>query len=113
MLVGQDARSNDLLTLKLARPYDFFFHVAGQPGSHVILLNPERRDAPDRDAAGFAASLAAAYSSARDGGNVAVHYAQRSEVSKRRGMAPGKVLLRRFKVVHEAPHRHDEARVQN
>ena len=109
--MGVSAECNDLLTLKLARPYDFFLHVAGQPGSHVIMLNPERSVAPAREALRFAAELAGAYSSARGGGKVAVHYAQKSEVSKARGMAAGKVLLRRFKATREAPCRHEDARV--
>ena len=113
VLVGSDARCNDLLTLKLARPYDFFLHVAGQPGSHVILLNRDREGVPEREALGFAASLAAAYSSARDGGRVAVHYAQRCEVSKPRGLAAGRVQLRRYKVVSEAPCRHEDLRVRD
>lgn len=109
VLVGLNARANDLLSLRLAAPHDYFLHVAGQPGSHVIVLNPNRAGSLDRETLRFAASLAAAYSSARAGGRVAVHCARCSDVSKPRGLEPGKVTLRRHTTVFAEPDRHEEA----
>jgi predicted ribosome quality control (RQC) complex YloA/Tae2 family protein len=77
--------------------------VAGQPGSHVVVRNPERADRPPRDTERFAAGLAAGYSSARRGGRVAVHAARGEDVSKPRGLAPGKVALRRYKTLQVEP----------
>ena len=108
VLVGRTARDNDVLSIKLASPRDFWFHVAGESGSHVVVRNPDKLDALPRETKHFAAGLAAGYSKARRGGRVAVHMARAGDVSKPRGLAPGKVHLRRFSTVHANPIRLDE-----
>ena len=108
VLVGRPANDNDVLSLKLAAPRDFWFHVAGESGSHVVVRNPDKLDTLPRETKRFAASLAAGYSKARRGGKTAVHMAFAGEVGKSRGMAPGKVTLRRFTTVHAHPRRLDE-----
>jgi len=108
VLVGRTARDNDVLSLKLASPRDFWFHVAGESGSHVVVRNPDKLDALPRETKRFAASLAAGYSKARRGGKTAVHMARAGDVGKARGMAPGKVTLRRFTTVHAHPKRLEE-----
>ena len=108
VLVGRTARDNDVLSLRLAAPRDFWFHVAGESGSHVVVRNPENLDSLPRETKKYAAGLAAGYSKARRGGKVAVHMARAGDVSKPRGLAPGKVHLRRFVTVHAGPLRLDE-----
>jgi len=103
VLVGRTAADNDVLSIKLAAPRDFWFHVAGQPGSHVVVLNPDKEDRLPRETERFAAGLAAGYSSARKGGRVAVHAARCEDVTKPRGLAPGKVALRREKTLRVEP----------
>jgi predicted ribosome quality control (RQC) complex YloA/Tae2 family protein len=110
VLVGRSAEENDILSLKLARPRDFFFHVSGQPGSHVIVLVEESGAELDRDTIRFAASLAAAFSSARSARQVSVHYSSCADVSKRRGQPPGEVMLRDWKSVRVAPDRQEASR---
>jgi predicted ribosome quality control (RQC) complex YloA/Tae2 family protein len=110
VLVGRSAEENDILSLKLARPRDVFFHVSGQTGSHVIVLLSESAPELDRDAIRFAASLAAAFSSARAARQVSVHYASCADVSKRRGQPPGEVMLRGWKSVRVAPDRQESHR---
>jgi predicted ribosome quality control (RQC) complex YloA/Tae2 family protein len=107
VLVGRTARDNDVLSLKLAAARDFWFHVAGESGSHVVVRNPDKLEALPRETRQFAASLAAGYSKARAGGRTAVHMAHAGDVGKVRGMAPGKVTLRRFTTVHAHPRRLD------
>jgi predicted ribosome quality control (RQC) complex YloA/Tae2 family protein len=107
VLVGKTAKDNDVLSLKLAVARDFWFHVAGESGSHVVVRNPDKLDALPRETKRFAASLAAGYSKARKGGKTAVHMARAGDVGKKRGMAPGKVTLRRFTTVHAHPKRLD------
>jgi predicted ribosome quality control (RQC) complex YloA/Tae2 family protein len=107
VLVGRTARDNDVLTFKIATAHDTWLHVATGPGSHVVVRNPDRLTIP-RETLQFAAALAARYSSARDGGRTAVHVALRSDVSKPRGFAPGKVALRRSRTVHVTPSRGDQ-----
>lgn len=103
VLVGRGARDNDLLTFKLGRPKDFWLHVAGQSGSHVVVLNPEGLDRMPRDTGRFAAALAARHSKARHGGTVAVHATTCGEVRKPRGLPPGKVTLRRHRTIQASP----------
>jgi predicted ribosome quality control (RQC) complex YloA/Tae2 family protein len=40
VLVGRTDTDNDYLSLTMARPDDWWFHVRGVPGSHVILRGP-------------------------------------------------------------------------
>lgn len=103
VLVGRTAADNDVLTLKLAAPRDFWLHVASDSGSHVVVRNPAGLERPPRETARFAAALAAGYSKAARGGRTAVHLTTCGEVSKPRGFAPGKVLLGRYTTVYAAP----------
>jgi predicted ribosome quality control (RQC) complex YloA/Tae2 family protein len=109
VLVGRTAEDNDVLSLKLAAPRDFWLHVAGDSGSHVVVRNPDNLPRLPRETLRFAAGLAAGYSKARQGGRVAVHVTTCAEVSKPRGLPPGKVQLDRFETTHAAPLRGDEA----
>ena len=108
VLVGRTAEDNDILSLRLGSPRDFWFHVAAESGSHVVVRNPENLDRCPKETEQFAASLAAGYSKARKGGRVAVHTCRCEDVSKPRGFPPGKVLLDRFKSVQVAPWRPEQ-----
>jgi predicted ribosome quality control (RQC) complex YloA/Tae2 family protein len=105
VLVGRTAADNDILTLHLAAPRDFWLHVAADSGSHVVVRNPAGLDRLPRETERFAAALAAGYSKLRHGGRVAVHVATRADVSKPRGLPPGKVMLHRYRTVQAAPSR--------
>lgn len=107
VLVGRTAEDNDVLSLRLGAPRDFWFHVAGESGSHVIVRNPEGLERLPRETERFAASLAAGYSKARKGGRVAVHACTCGDVSKRRGSPAGEVILARFRSLQVAPWRPD------
>jgi predicted ribosome quality control (RQC) complex YloA/Tae2 family protein len=96
VLVGRTAHDNDILTFKLAAPRDFWFHVSGESGSHVVVRNPEGLDRLPRETERFAAALAAGYSKARNAGRVAVHVTRCADVHKSRGAPAGQVTLSRF-----------------
>ncbi len=100
ILVGKGDADNDALTFGVAEPRDFWLHVSGPPGSHVIVRNPDDLEALPRAVLQRAAELAAFHSKARGAkGKVAVHVCRVADVSKPRGFDPGQVLLRRFDVV--------------
>lgn len=105
VLVGRNASDNDLLTFKLGRPRDFWLHVAGMSGSHVIVRNPEGLESLPRDTLRFAAALAAGYSKAGRGGRVTVHVARCADVHKPRGVPAGQVTLDRFVTIRAVPSR--------
>ncbi len=104
VLVGKGDLENDRLTFGVAEPRDFWMHVAGVPGSHVVIRNPEGEPDLPRPVLEAAAALAAWHSKARGSrGKVEVHYCPAAEVSKPRGLEAGKVVLRRFRSVKVYP----------
>jgi predicted ribosome quality control (RQC) complex YloA/Tae2 family protein len=108
VLVGRTAADNDILSVKLPAPRDFWFHVAAGSGSQVVVRNPEGLERLPRDTERFAAGLAAGYSKARAGRRVAVHCTTCSEVRKPRGFPPGMVTLGRFRTIRVEPLRADQ-----
>ncbi len=105
VLVGKTAEENDLLSTKLTQPLDFWFHLAGDSGSHVLVRNPDHLERLPKPTELYAAALAAGYSKARNAGRVAVHMARGADVSKRRGQPPGEVTLERWTTVMVKPQR--------
>ena len=100
ILVGKGAQQNDELTFGVGTPHDFWLHVAGPPGSHVVVRNPDRLAELPRPVAEAAAALAAWHSKARGSkGKVSVHLCRVADVSKPRGFEAGQVLLRRFETL--------------
>jgi predicted ribosome quality control (RQC) complex YloA/Tae2 family protein len=108
VLVGKSADDNDRLSIDLCQAWDFWFHLAGDSGSHVVVRNPDRLDRLPKATQELAAGLAAGYSKARNAGTVAVHVARGEDVSKRRGQPPGEVTLARWKSITVKPVRRDE-----
>jgi predicted ribosome quality control (RQC) complex YloA/Tae2 family protein len=96
VLVGKGDRENDVLTFEVAEPRDFWLHVSGHSGSHVVVRNPDDLPALPRPVLERAAELAAWYSKARGSGKVEVHVCRAADVSKPRGFPAGKVLLARW-----------------
>lgn len=103
VLVGRNAEDNDVLTLDLAAPDDFWLHVAGTSGSHVVVRNPDGLERLPRDTLRFAAGLAVRHSRVRGAGRATVHVARRRDVGKRRGAPAGEVELRHWTAVAARP----------
>jgi predicted ribosome quality control (RQC) complex YloA/Tae2 family protein len=103
ILVGRSGPENDLLTFKVASPWDFWLHAAGSPGAHVVVRNPKRLGVLPDNALRTAAEIAAFYSGLKESGKVEVHVTQRKNVRKRKGAPPGEVLLKRFRSVLVTP----------
>jgi predicted ribosome quality control (RQC) complex YloA/Tae2 family protein len=97
VLIGKGDADNDALTFGVAAPRDFWLHVAGVPGSHVVVRNPGDLAELPRPVIEEAARLAAWHSKARGSrGKVEVHLCRVADVSKERGQPPGEVRLRRW-----------------
>jgi len=100
VLAGKSDEDNDYLSLKAAKPDDWWFHVRGMPGSHVILRAKPGVD-PARKILKGAAAIAAYHSKAKNGGVVPVACTKARFVTKPRGAKPGTVTIRKetiFKV---------------
>jgi len=102
VLVGRTDADNDYLSFRVARPDDWWFHVRGMPGSHVILQGPPGAD-PDRETLQRAAAIAAYHSKARTARVVAVSGTHVRDVSKPRGAKAGTVQIRHEKVFKIRP----------
>jgi predicted ribosome quality control (RQC) complex YloA/Tae2 family protein len=108
ILVGKSSKDNDILTLKIARNEDFWLHVAGYGGSHVVLRNPAKLPIAPKQSLLEAAQLAAYFSQARNAPKVEIHYTQRRFVSKPRGAKPGLVRLKEYSSILARPQLPDE-----
>ncbi len=93
--VGRNNADNDLITHRLSNPHDYWFHVVGAPGSHVILRRPTRNSIPKQATLVEAAQIAAFFSKARKQTRVPVIYTERKFVSKPRPAKPGLALCTR------------------
>lgn len=102
VLAGKTDQDNDILSLQTAGPNDWWFHVRGMPGSHVILTGNEHEE-PSKDLLLQAASIAAYHSKSRDGGTVAVSATRSRYVTKPRGAKPGTVTIRKEIILKVRP----------
>ncbi|MBQ3078222.1 MAG: NFACT family protein [Clostridia bacterium] len=90
MLVGKNNAQNDQLVQKTGRKEDWWLHVLGEAGSHV-LVQSEGRTVPDSTLE-QAAMLAAHFSKAEPKEKVPVTYTELRNVKKPAGSKPGYVV---------------------
>jgi len=102
IFAGKTDADNDLLSLKIARPNDLWFHVHGLPGSHVILRGPDG-ETPTNEMIKTAAAVAAWHSKARAAGTVPVSCTPAKNVSKPCGAKPGTVTIKKEKAIKVKP----------
>ena len=103
ILVGKNAKGNEIITFSIAKPYDLFFYVREAPGSHVILRLKEKGREPPKEDVEWAASLAAWFSKAKHSNIVPVQYTEVRYLRKPRKGKKGKVILTREKVIFVQP----------
>lgn len=102
VLAGRTDADNERLSLEVARADDWWFHLRGAPGSHVILRARQGLE-PDRDTLRAAAAIAAWHSKARHGGIQPVSCTRGRCVGKPRGAPTGTVEIRRETVLKVRP----------
>ena len=103
VLIGRSNEGNDYLTMQMARPEDYWFHVHGAAGSHVVLRRGKGKNEPSKQTIEEVASWAAFYSKASTAGKVPVIYTRKKYVRKPRGSKPGLVTCEREKSVMVRP----------
>ena len=103
VLIGRSNEGNDYLTHKLARSEDYWFHVHGAAGSHVVLRRGKGKDEPSKQTLAEVAAWAAFYSQARTAGKVPVIFTRKKYVRKPRGGKPGLAVCEREKTVMVRP----------
>lgn len=102
LYVGKSAANNDELTLRFAKPNDYWLHARGVSGSHVVLRGPGAGK-PPKPVLEQAAAIAAYYSKARNAGYTPVAYTQKKYVRKPKGAAVGAVVIEREEVIMVKP----------
>ena len=90
ILVGKSAKDNDDLTLHHTRGNDYWLHVSGVPGSHVVVKSAS----PSQETLIDAALLAMHYSKLARADSAEVHVTQAKYVRKPKGAPDGKVEIR-------------------
>lgn len=90
ILVARNSRQNHELTFTIARGNDYWMHLLGWPGPHVIIRKPRGKSLP-RQTLIDAAHLAIYYSKIRGTDYAEVIYTQRKHVRPIKGAGPGKV----------------------
>ncbi|MFC2085018.1 NFACT RNA binding domain-containing protein, partial [Bacteroidota bacterium] len=103
ILVGRDSKSNDLLTTKIAKPNDYWFHARSLAGSHVVLRNEKSKETVPKNIIKNVASIAAYYSKGKTSKIVPVSYTFKKYIRKRKDMEPGQVIISREKVIIVKP----------
>ena len=100
--VGRNNRQNDELTFKAARKDDLWCHASKVHGSHVI-ISCQGTPPPDNTIT-QAAQLAAYYSGAIGGQNIAVDVTAVKQVKKTPGAKPGMVIYHTYRTVIANPY---------
>ncbi len=95
LLCGKNNLQNDYLTTKFAEKSDWWFHVKGAPGSHVIMLLDGREEPPAEDFT-EAATVAAVNSSLSESKNVSVDYTLVRHIKKPAASKPGFVTYNTY-----------------
>lgn len=93
LYVGKNNYQNEEVSFQIAEGRDFWFHVKGSAGSHVIAKTEGKslEELPDR-LFEEAAELAAYFSSEKESAKVEVDYTERKNLKKVVGGAPGFVI---------------------
>lgn len=103
VMIGKSNLGNDHLTHRLARSEDYWMHVHGAAGSHVVLRRGKGPNEPSKATLEEVAGWAAFYSQARNAGTVPVTVTQKKYVSKPRKAPAGLALVTRSKTVFARP----------
>lgn len=90
ILVGKNNLQNDMLTFKVAKKDDYWFHAKNMPGSHVIIRT--NGDELTDDEYVDAASIAAYYSKGKNSSTVEIDYTKKSNLKKPPNAKPGFVI---------------------
>lgn len=101
--VGKDSKSNDMLSTKIAKQNDYWFHARGYPGSHVVLKVDNPKEGIPKNILNSTASIAAFYSKGKTAKLTPVSYTLRKYVRKKKGMELGKVIITKEKVLLVKP----------
>lgn len=97
--VGQSSKDNDQLTFRFAKGSDWWLHVIGFAGSHVI-LREKKGLRPDGESIKDAIQLAIFHSKAKEESSVEICLTQKKYVHRIGKNQPGKVQLSKHETIY-------------
>ena len=100
ILVGENAEANDYLTLRVAKPDDWWLHVRGAVSAHVIIPTQRQPDKVPKHVIDFAAKVAVKHSGQKHASFVPVDITLRRYVRRIKGGAAGTVLYTHERTIH-------------
>lgn len=100
ILVGKNAKGNDILSFNVANGSDWWFHVHNYSGSHVVLKLASKNIQPDEDSIKDALQCALFYSKAKEKGEGDICMTQCKFLRRIPRGKPGQVQLSQHKIVH-------------
>jgi predicted ribosome quality control (RQC) complex YloA/Tae2 family protein len=103
ILIGKNARNNDLLTFKFSNKHDIWLHAQGVTGSHVVIHLADKNHKPPQKVIEQAAAVAAYFSAAKNSSTVPVNFTEVRYVRKPRKALPGAVLMTQAKTIFVEP----------
>ena len=100
VLYGENAESNDYLTLRVAKPNDIWLHVRGSISAHVVIQTGNQPDKVQKESLLFAAKIAVQNSPSKHSGYVPVDYTLKKYVRKPKGAPKGTALYTHEKTLN-------------
>lgn len=100
VLYGENAESNDYLTVRVARPNDYWLHIRGSTSAHVVIVTGNHPEKINREHLMFAAKVAVQNSPSKHAGFVPVDYTLKRYVRRPRGAPKGTALYTHEKTLH-------------
>ena len=100
ILYGENAESNDYLTLRVAKSNDYWLHVRGHTSAHVVIQTNNQPDKVPKEVLLAAAKIAVQNSNQKHAGYVSVDYVLKKYVRKPKGGAKGTALYTNEKTLH-------------
>ena len=106
ILIGRNMRQNDLITFKLSKKQDLWFHAQESPGSHVLLKSSSK--VPNDDDIQIAADLAAFFCRAKGNIRVPINQVKVKDLQKINKAGLGCVSFKNSEIIWGNPTRGKE-----
>jgi predicted ribosome quality control (RQC) complex YloA/Tae2 family protein len=103
LLIGRNAKGNDIIVRRYARDGDIWLHALKAPGAHVLIRAAGRGKEITEETIREAAGLAAWRSAMKAAGKVEVMYTDARNVRKPAGARPGAVAVSEFSTIVAEP----------
>jgi len=100
VLFGENAESNDFLTLRVAKPNDLWLHIRGSTSAHVVIVTKNQPDRVQPETLRFAARIAVLNSPSKHAGYIPVDYTLKKYVRRPKSAAAGTAVYTNEKTIH-------------